>query len=540
MRKSLCYLINTILFLSIYTLYAQNNKEKTNLEVKAKYYFDNRIYYTALSYYQELDSLYPNTEKYIYPLGICYLNTNFDEFKAIPYLEKCAQSPHKFPKTLHYYLGKAYHLSHNFTLAITHYEWYLSYLYHKPKQNKLNIIDIERNIEMCKTALIMVDTTTTEYKIQNLGTSINSKFPEYAPVVTADEKEIIFTSSRPNTTGGKTDPFDGHFYEDIYITYKTDSGWTQARLISDSINTNNHDASVSLSNDGSKLIIYKFVESINPLNSGNGGLYVSELKGKEWSKPSQITGVNSNYYEPSGQFIKNENYFIFSSNQPGGFGGLDLYISKKLRNGNWGIPINLGPEINSKYDEDAPYLHPDEKTLYFSSNGHQTIGGFDIFYSTIKDSTFTNWGKPTNIGFPINSAHDDLHFTISPNGKKIYFSTVRPDGFGDKDIYYAEIKNQEDKHVLVYIGRIRDSLTNVPIEATLKVYDKISNELIGIYKSNSESGKYIMVFPEGGDFIIETEATNYKICNNSISTLELNKYEEINKDISLCPNQSTK
>jgi hypothetical protein len=393
---------------------------------------------------------------------------------------------------------------------------------------------------MCKTAILMVDTTTTEYPIYNLGATINTKFPEYAPVITADEKEIIFTSSRPTTTGGKTDPFDGHYFEDIYITYKTDSGWTEAKSISDSINTENHDASVSLSSDGQKLIIYKYVESLNPLTSGNGGLYVSELIGKDWTSPIQITGVNSNYYEPSGQYILNENYFIYSSNQPGGFGGLDLYISKKLLNGNWGLPINLGPLVNSPYDEDAPYMHPDQKTLYFSSNGHNTIGGYDIFYTTLLDSSYTKWEKPTNIGLPINSAHDDLHFTISPNGKKIYFATVRPGGFGDKDIYYADIENQDEKHVLVYIGKIKDSITNTPVEATLKVYNKRNNELIGIYKSNSESGKYIMVFPEGGDFIIETEASNYKICNNTISTLELNKYEEIIKDISLCPNQSTK
>jgi hypothetical protein len=535
MKKTHCYLISTILFFFLQNIYAQSNKEKTNLEVKAKYYFDNHIYYTALPYYQELDSLYPNTDKYMYPLAICYLNSNYDEYRAIPYLEKCAVSKNKLPQTLQYYLGKSYHLSHNFKAAVIHYEKYLSYLYHKPKLNKSNIIDIERNIEMCKTAILMQDTSTTNYTIVNLGGSVNSQYPDYAPVVTADEKEIIFTSSRPTTTGGKTDPFDGHYYEDIYITYKTDTGWTVAQPISDSINSNNHDASVSLSNDGQKLIIYKYIETSNPLTLGNGGLYYTQLNGKQWSLPLHLSGVNSAYYEPSGQLIKNDNYFIFSSNRPGGYGGLDLYISKKLRNGNWGIPINLGPQVNSPYDEDAPYLHPDEKTLYFSSNGHQTIGGYDIFYTTIQDSTFINWAQPTNIGLPINSAHDDLHFTISPNGKKIYFSTVRPNGYGDKDIYFAEIDNQEEKHVLVYIGQIKDSITNVPIEATLKVYNKRNYELIGIYKSNSESGKYIMVFPEGGDYLIETEASNYKICNNSISTLDLNKYEEINKDISLCP-----
>jgi tetratricopeptide (TPR) repeat protein len=510
---------------------AQTQLSREEIEVSAKYSFDNKDYYHALPLFHALDSTYPDIPKYMFPLAICYINTTGDQINALKYLEKCKAKQSLYPPTLYYYLGRGYHLSNRFDEAIVEYEICLSHLYKKKNKYTYFIKDIYRELEMCENGKELMRTETI-IDIKNLGPSINTKYPEYAPVITLDESEIIFTSCRPETTGGLIDTEDGLYFEDIYRSIKKDSVWTMAVNMGDSINTKGHDASVSLTPDGQELLIYRYDK--------DDAFLSSKLDGVTWTLARELQGeVNSKYYEPSACLTKDGSYLIFSSNQPGGYGGLDLYISKKLMNGEWARPINLGPAINSKYNEDSPFLHPDGKTLYFSSNGHNSMGGYDMFYSkSLSDSTIS-WDTPINMGYPLNSAHDDVHFALSADGKRIYFASIRPEGYGDRDIYVASIEQSEVLDVLVIVGITQDSISGIPVGATLEVVDMEDNSIIGIYHSNKVTGKYIMALPEGGTYRISTYSENYKVCDNLITTKELNGYQERQSNIKLCPGMMT-
>ncbi len=507
-------------------------EEYKEVEAHAKELMLNEQYYLALPIYHYLDSLLPNNPKYIYPLGVCYLN-KVEESKALSYFEKCLKEPAKYPDRLYYYTGKAYHLQLEFDKALANYEIYKTLLVKaKKKSNKTLLKEVYREIEMCHNGKALI-AKPLDIKINNLGSSINSPYPEHGPILSADESVLIFTSGRPTTTGGNIDKVDGQYFEDIYISHKTDSGWSTPISIGDSINTSDHDASISLSADGQKLLLYKSEKEYFGLST-QGNLYISELKGIHWTKPVKLPSqICSKNWEPSASISSDEKFMIFSSNRPGGFGGLDLYIVKKLPNGQWALPMNLGGVINSPCDEDAPFIHHDGKTLYFSSNGHKSMGGFDIFMSKFDLSTFS-WSEPENIGYPISTAHDDMHFSWTADGKKIYFSTTRPEGFGDRDIYFSEVYKEAAK-LVVLKGIISDSLTSMPLDATIKVLDSNNNEVIGIFNSNSSTGKYIVILPEGKNYNFSITSQNYNVCADVLNFTNLEKFEEIEKNIKLCP-----
>jgi Tol biopolymer transport system component len=501
-----------------------------DLDRQANEYFQLGSYYKALPIYLHLDSITKHPH-YAYPLGVCYLQER-NEIKALPYLEKCMATPDKYPHKLNFYLATAYHLSHRLDDAIKYYGIYKASL--KKKIQGDIIKEMDRQIQMCNNGKELM-AKPLQIEIINLGKTINSKYPEYGCVISANEDELIFTSNRPNTTGGGVDQEDGRFYEDIYISYKDKAGiWSEPVKMGSGINTNGHDASIALSPDGQKLILYRNEAKENMISSSAGELFVSDLHGATWSKPVKFPAqINNGAYQPSACLSEDQRVLYFTSNRDGGMGGTDLYQVKKLSNGEWALPQNMGKVLNTSYNEDSPYLHPDGKTLYFSSDGHKTMGGYDIFVSRFNDSTKT-WSAPENVGYPISTAHDDIHFSWSADAKRVYFSSIRPEGQGDKDIYYGNIE-KEAAEVLVVKGVVYDSLSSKPMEALIKVTDVFSGELIGVYNSNSSSGKYIIVLPEGKNYSFSVEATNYGICNQNIDVSELHEFKEIDKNISLCP-----
>jgi hypothetical protein len=367
--------------------------------------------------------------------------------------------------------------------------------------------------------------------IINMGPQINSIYPDYGAVLSADENELIFTSNRPNSIGGLKDPADGKYYEDLYISYKTAKGWSTPKNMGDSVNTKGHDASIALSADGQKLFLYRYGTDTGANSSGD--LYMSELKGKAWNNARALSSnINSSGWEPSASLSSDENFLFFSSNRSGGYGGTDIYMARRLPNGDYALPVNLGSKVNTSYDEDSPFIHSDGKTLYFSSSGHKTMGGFDIFVTTYNDNK-QEWTEPKNVGYPISTAHDDIHFCWSPDGRKIYFSSRRDDSYGDQDIYYAVIHKKEATEILVMKGFILDSLNANPILANITVTDKTSNELIGIFSTNSSSGKFLIILPEG-HYRIKIEAENHIPCEEILDIKELNGFEIVDKNIILC------
>jgi hypothetical protein len=380
----------------------------------------------------------------------------------------------------------------------------------------------------------------------NLGTNINSPYPDYAPVISADESILVFTSRRVGNVGGYTDS-DGEYYEDIYLSKNIDWQWTKAvsidstsysfkrntqnhlyfttaKRIEPPINTKYHDAAIGLSPTGQKLFIYK-----------RGSIYVSPLIGDVWSKPIKMN-TNINYKksrQPSISISADENTIYFSSDRKGGYGGLDIYKSEKMPNGEWGPAQNLGPEINTPYDDDAPFIHSDGKTLFFSSKGHNTMGGYDIFKSVYENlptgQTRSKWSEPKNIGYPINTTGDDIYYVETAKGDHAYLASIRDGGLGGMDIYLllfpgvslpiAEIKGK------ILVG---DSLK--PILASIKVTDKISGKEV-VFTSNSLTGKYLMFLPPNRKYDLIVNAEGYQPHTEEINIPDLKTYYQLYQEI---------
>ncbi|MBI4649519.1 MAG: OmpA family protein, partial [Bacteroidia bacterium] len=302
------------------------------------------------------------------------------------------------------------------------------------------------------------------------------------------------------------------------------------------VNTENHDASVGISPDGQKILIYR--SSINM-----GDIYVCELSGNIWSEPKPLSSpVNSSYQESSACFSSDGNeIFVVSNRIENNLGGKDIFICQKNEKGNWGKARNLSNLVNTNYDEEGVYMHPDNKTLYFSSKGHNSMGGFDIF-RTVRDSA-GNWSLPENIGYPINTLDDDVFFVMAANGEHGYFSSYKAAGFGEQDIYKVTFlkdiisdttalqENIAEPQVTIVKGTVIDTKTGQPVEAAIEIVDNKQSELISTVKSNAATGKYLVALPSGKDYGVTTEAEGYLFHSENYNLSDSSSYKEVDKNI---------
>jgi hypothetical protein len=354
---------------------------------------------------------------------------------------------------------------------------------------------------MCKNGLELVK-NPVNISIINLGNKINTEFAEHSPGVTADESTMVFTSRR-NGTGNKLD-IDGQYFEDIYISNKVNGIWSDPVGIKN-LNTIDHDASISISADGQELYIYK-AGFLNSKESEGGDIYVSKLEGNNWSEPKKLgPNINSKSKESHISISADGRTIYFSSDRPGGYGGMDVYTVSKLPNGKWGKAKNLGPAINTEYNDDAPFIHPDGKTLYFSSSGHKTMGGLDVFKSiNIKG----RWTTPVNIGYPINSTDDDIYYTPTPDGKRAYFASYRSGSIGRTDIFLIKTPDADKAGLFVLKGKI--VTTNGQAVGTAKITVSKDDNIVGIYTPNTATGKFLFIIESGKKYDIEIVAEGFR------------------------------
>ena len=457
-----------------------------------------------------------------YTLGYCYIN--LDDERALPYLEFCLTNPGEVPEQLYYYLARAYHLEMKFDEAIEYYEKFRTQI-KKPEKHQNQVDEIWHEEKMCKNGIELMK-QESDIEVFSIGEAINSKFPEYGPIFNADNDMMMFTSCRPDTKGGGVDEYDGRYFEDIYISKKDGDVWLKPENAGSPINTDGNDAIVAMSPDGQKVYLYKFKD-------GHGDLYRSDISGDTWSEPEKLPApINSENWEPSMSITPDENIIFFASDRPGGLGGTDIYMVKKLPNGEWAQPQNLGEPINSKYDEDSPFILSDGKTLYYSSNSDRSMGGYDIFVSHMLEGNA--WDTPQNLGYPINTPHDDLYFSLSTDGKIMYLSSIHAEGKGDKDIYYAKIKNKTSNVMLVN-GQVINGETKEPIKAHIEVKDKNTGELVGVYNSNEKSGNYTIVFQEGVEYHLEISANGFKSHVDDLKIPKLQNFQMITRNFKLLP-----
>lgn len=561
-----------ITFLSIIfstTLFAQNveftkenfkdNKDglkeaKNNIEAGDKLFEQGSIFYKqAIDPYLLAYKFNPNNALLNYKLGKCYLFSNY-KLKAIPYLEKAQTLNPNVDPQLHYLLGKVYHLDMQWDKAIEEFKKFQATL----KGDELAELqpDINHHIEQCINGKELVKKPIRVF-IDNVGPEINSQYTDYGPFITADESEMIFTSRRPTTTGGGIDPEINDYYEDIYISTKKDGKWTPAKNMGKPINTETHDANSGISADGQKFLIY--------IGSNGGDLFESELKGDTWSKPDHMNkNINTKNHESSACYSPDGKSVYFVSDKPEqSLGSRDIYMSTKDEKGRWGEAVNLGNKINTPWGEEGAFIHPDGKTLYFSSEGHKSMGGYDIFKSVYDDKTKT-WSEPENLGYPVNTPDDDVFFVISASGKHGYYASFNANGYGEKDIYMITflglekplVLNNEDNllasqtapvketvmapvvqlkeaQLTILKGIITDDLTKKPLEATVEIIDNLKNEVIASFTSNSSTGKYLVSLPAGRNYGIAVKKDNYLFHSENFDIPKTAAYQEVVKDVAL-------
>ncbi len=447
MRKYLSFLLILISILS----YSQeiNKKLFKRKFSDAEYFFLFEDYKKALPLYLELYKMDSTNANVAYRIGICYNEDKIHFHKAIPYLEKAVKNislryrvgSYK-ERGAHYdswkYLARAYQRDFEFDKAIRAYEKYMTYL----DVDNLKEIEItKKDIESCNNAKdLLVQSAMNFVKADIMDENINTPYPEYNPCVNDSEDVMIFTSRRryklDKNNEIKLDDIDevpDEFYmEDIYMSKKVNGNWTKAKRITNILKADVYTSVVSLSHDGKKMFLMR--KDILTANEDEGNIYMSEYKNGHWTAMKKLNkNINTNKWETFASISSDGTKLYFTSDRPGGYGGLDIYVSYIDDKGEWGPAVNLGPEINTPLDEESPVILADGKTLYFSSQGHYNIGGFDIFYSKMTEDG--DWSQPINLGYPSNTMDDDMFYTPIKDGSEAYYALETAEGFGNKDIF---------------------------------------------------------------------------------------------------------
>jgi outer membrane protein OmpA-like peptidoglycan-associated protein/tetratricopeptide (TPR) repeat protein len=503
-------------------------------------YFDEGpgTYRDARKAYLKAYRYNPNNAELNYMIGVCFIYSD-DKFESIKYLKKSYKIKPNVTPDIRFMLGRAYHMILDFDNAILEYTEYRNNL--PPKILVLKSALINQLITQCRNGKDMVS-NPVRVVISNPGKSINSEYDDYNPVISKDESLMYFTSRRMAAEKNKRNPIDNKFYEDIYVSQKKINEWGTAKRFDKKINKNKNkqnNAAVGVSADNKVLYTYRG-------KSNSGDLFKSVYKDGKWTKPHSLSGkINSKDRETALCFSSDgKTMYFVSSNKKTSLGGMDIYICKKDYNGKWGNPENMGSMINTAFDEVAVSISANDSTLFFSSSGHKTMGGYDIF-STAKSETGL-WSKPENIGYPINTPDDDVFFVLTPDNKTAYYSTIRENGLGGKDIFKviylgAEkemIMSDEGKLVkglqkppdniffrepgrlavdtsLVMKGMITDSENQKPVIAKMELIDVDASKVVATAISDA-SGNYKVKIPAPKAYGVEIIAKNYLLYLDAI------------------------
>ncbi len=455
---------------------AKGFNEAINNIKKGDDYFNQQKKWTcsqALDYYLKANIFNPNNSMLNFKIGICYLNSS-DKASSLNYFLKAQSLNPNVDAKIEYAIAQGYHYNLQFDNAIEHYKKFQS-SYSGADKNA-----IDKKITECENGKVLVS-KPIDVKIENIS-AVNSKYSDYAPLITANEKQIIFTSRREGSTGGEIDPNELEYYEDIYQSIKVASGWTAPVKINGNVNTSSHDASVGLSFDGTLLFIYRGLIH-------GGDLYEYTLKNYIWSQSKPLNKINTEFHETSACISADgKTLYLVSDRHDKTIGMRDIFVSQLQVNGEWGEPENIGEAVNTPYDEEGVSLSKDGKTLYFSSTGHNSMGGFDMFKSTFVDG---KWTTPENLGYPLNTPDDDMYCQVFDENGNLhgYFSATRKEGLGSSDIYSFQMNPKQTA-----LKNLNDSTDNpenykVPVEngepsnLFVNVKDSTKNEPDNVQKT---------------------------------------------------------
>ncbi len=544
MKKITLVLLSILLVGNLFANDSLNkrNKSKDDKEdgisvglARAWVLYNNKDFFGALRIYRGLYQKAPSNAKLNYRMGVCFEETNkkdsaiFHINKAIKIFDESKEEgkKSKINPLAFYYLGKSYQFNEDLDKAIENY-----YTFKEKSSN--NKTDVNRLLRQCETAKYMM-ANPVKATIKNLGKNINTEYVDASPSITADQQTLIFTSRRKENTGGAICEANEQYYDDIYISKWDDKNneWGKAENIGAPINTDGFDANLSISPDGQQIFIYKNIQDV----TGSGDIYCSTFnEDGKWSKPvpvdanpnssimnklSDNKSINSSFFESSASITSDgKTLYFVSERERGGLGFGDIWVSKKVA-GLWQKPTNIGPVINTEFDEIGVYIHPDGKTLFFSSAGHNSIGKHDIFISSKDESG--EWSEPVNLGYPINTTKDEIHFVLSASKDKAYISSTRPEGFGMVDIYEVDMTQyfQSNKNiskelaeeftsekVSILRGSIVDSDTGKPLKAQVKIFNNKTKKEILV--ESGSNGNYFATLPVDEKYTVTVVSKSYR------------------------------
>lgn len=503
-----------------FSSFSQSDKRKLRVaSEEANGAYEEKDYETALTNYLVVDSLTPDDAILSYRIGVCQRELYLFE-DAIASFNKSIQLGYTY-NDINLMKAKTHHLAHDFELAEQEYIKYKDSLDVNSDSYKDTNEEVEKYINQCHVGNSL-KANPFEIELLHLDTNINSPYAEYAPLISSDECLLFYTSRKPS--GDDKPDLNGLYHEHIYQSTQIKEKWSHSKKLQ-GINKTKNDACVGLSPDGTQMILYRN----NHLVGEAGDLYLSKQVTEDdstfWSTPKSLgSHINSTHWEPSASITADHNTIYFVSNRPGGFGGTDIYVSHKNENGNWGKAENLGSTVNTKYDEDSPFINND--VLYFSSKGHEGMGGFDLFMSV---NLLGEWLEPMNFGYPINSAKDDFHFVWNHNGTRGYFSSARKDSYGKSDIYVI-VRPFDDPNMVYVKGTMTDETNNEAIvNAQISLIDSLG-DIISDYTTDS-LGHYKLAAEMGKSYTVKMESEKYASVEYQINVPKKNYYFEVKEDV---------
>lgn len=486
------------------------------------YAFD---YVGALNIYREVEQSNPNDASVKYYVGLCYFNLNQIP-KAKEELLAAIQVNKGLKPETHLLLGKIYHKEEDFDKAIEELAKFKTY----KEVSKEDMEEADLHSKQCVNAKQLIE-NPVNVKVTNMGSGINSQYDDKNPCITADAQKMVFTTRRPESVAALVDlEGDGKYFENIYIASldTITHEFTNATSVGHPINTIAHDACTSISPDGKQIFIYK--NDVNDKASIGGNIFVSKVNNGKWKKPEPIgSPINSSYWEGGVCISPDGKKYFFSSERPGGYGNSDIWVVERNKK-EWGKPVNLGPEINTPYDEAGMFLAPDGKTLFFCSNGPASMGSYDVLKTVFENG---KWTTPVNVGYPINTVGKEGQLTISADAKYVYISSDRKGGLGENDIYKIDLqdyailekdgKKKTSNGLSIIKGVIREGGEGYGVpDVEITLTDEEGTNLVASTLTN-ENGEYFLTLP-GGKYILKVEKKGYEKITEPV-TLEIGEAE---------------
>ncbi|HIO67624.1 MAG TPA: hypothetical protein EYN41_04745 [Flavobacteriales bacterium] len=508
------FLLSFLIFhLSIGAIWAQDytssSKKAIKLYVKGQELYDSRqndLAVVQLEAALEIDTSF--IEVYLLLAGVhSELSSPKDAIDA--YRKAVAIDPGFFPPALFNLASLELHIG-DYANAKVHYKTFLSMPGMRQKYRQLS----EFNISICDFAEVAMR-NPVPFKPENLGPNVNSAYDEYYPGITADNDVLLYTrriKDKQNYFGEQ---------EDFYVSRKLDGKWSKCFNMGSPINTHYNEGSPTISPDG-KIIIFSACDEIDgygPNRTGYGSCDIFFVKkvGQDWSMPVNMgPPISSKAWDVQPSYASDGTTLYFVSQRKGSLGDADIWVSKLTDAGVWGEAKNLGPTINTPGREEAVFIHPDNQTLYFASNGHVGMGGLDIFMS--KRQKDGSWGEPVNLGYPINTFNDENGLIVAAGGETAYFSSNREGGEGGLDMYQFQLHEDVRPVRVTYMkGKVYDSQTKKNLGSRFELIDLESGEVVVESYSDRVTGEFLVCLPTNKNYALNVSKKGYAFFSENFS-----------------------